>query len=56
MGLNKNRLHAYVEAVFRKRHSIGVIRTGFEPVTDRLEICCSIQLSYRTFHCADAKV
>ena len=25
-----------------------VIRTGLEPVTGRLEICCSIQLSYRT--------
>ena len=25
-----------------------VILTGFEPVTHRLEICCSIQLSYRT--------
>ncbi len=25
---------------------MAVIPTGFEPVTDRLEICCSIQLSY----------
>ncbi len=25
-----------------------VIPTGFEPVTHRLEICCSIQLSYET--------
>lgn len=25
-----------------------VIRTGFEPTTDSLEGCCSIQLSYRT--------
>ena len=25
-----------------------VIRKGFEPPTHRLEICCSIQLSYRT--------
>ena len=25
-----------------------VIPTGFEPVADRLEICCSIQLSYGT--------
>jgi hypothetical protein len=26
-----------------------VIPSGFEPETDRLEICCSIQLSYGTF-------
>ena len=26
----------------------NVIRKGFEPLTHRLEICCSIQLSYRT--------
>lgn len=25
-----------------------VIPAGFEPATDRLEICCSIQLSYGT--------
>ena len=25
-----------------------VIPAGFEPTTDRLEICCSIQLSYGT--------
>ena len=25
-----------------------VIPSGFEPETDRLEICCSIQLSYGT--------
>ncbi len=25
-----------------------MIRKGFEPLTHRLEICCSIQLSYRT--------
>ncbi len=25
-----------------------VIRAGFEPTTDSLEGCCSIQLSYRT--------
>lgn len=25
-----------------------VIPTGLEPVADRLEICCSIQLSYGT--------
>lgn len=29
----------------------GVIPTGFEPVADRLEICCSIQLSYGTIGC-----
>jgi hypothetical protein len=29
-------------------HAIVVIRTGFEPVTNSLEGCCSIQLSYRT--------
>lgn len=28
---------------------ISVIPSGFEPETDRLEICCSIQLSYGTF-------
>ena len=28
--------------------SICVIPIGFEPMTYRLEICCSIQLSYRT--------
>ena len=27
---------------------IQVISSGFEPETDRLEICCSIQLSYET--------
>ena len=26
-----------------------MIPSGFEPETDRLEICCSIQLSYGTF-------
>jgi hypothetical protein len=30
------------------RLSQGVIPSGFEPETYRLEICCSIQLSYRT--------
>ena len=29
--------------------SSNVIRDGFEPSTDSLEGCCSIQLSYRTF-------
>ena len=29
--------------------SSNVIREGFEPSTDSLEGCCSIQLSYRTF-------
>ena len=29
--------------------SLSVIPSGFEPETDRLEICCSIQLSYGTF-------
>ncbi len=38
-----------------------MIREGFEPATHRLEICCSIQLSYRTnphldFSIADAKI
>ncbi len=28
--------------------SIFVVPTGFEPMTHRLEICCSIQLSYGT--------
>lgn len=35
-----------------------VIRTGFEPTTDSLEGCCSIQLSYRTIfkmRCKDRK-
>ena len=32
-----------------------VIPSGFEPETDRLEICCSIQLSYGTkIRCKDA--
>jgi hypothetical protein len=29
---------------------VVVIRIGFEPMTYRLEICCSIQLSYRTIY------
>ncbi len=29
-----------------------MIPTGFEPVADRLEICCSIQLSYGTLSIA----
>lgn len=29
--------------------SCQVIPAGFEPATHRLEICCSIQLSYGTF-------
>ena len=33
---------------YHLRGQKGVIPTGFEPVTDRLEICCSIQLSYGT--------
>lgn len=28
-----------------------MIRAGLKPATHRLEVCCSIQLSYRTFHC-----
>ena len=31
-----------------KRYFKHVISSGFEPETDRLEICCSIQLSYET--------
>ena len=33
---------------FNGEKGLVVIRAGFEPTTDRLEICCSIQLSYRT--------
>ncbi len=36
-----------------------VIPSGFEPETYRLEICCSIQLSYRTcniLQCKDVKI
>ena len=29
---------------------IRVIPKGFEPLTHRLEICCSIQLSYETIN------
>ena len=32
---------------FKKIASFFVPRVGFEPTTHRLEICCSIQLSYR---------
>ena len=31
----------------KKLHLFFVPRVGFEPTTHRLEICCSIQLSYR---------
>ncbi len=31
-------------------HVSLVIPSGFEPETDRLEICCSIQLSYETIY------
>ena len=32
-----------------------VIPIGFEPMTYRLEICCSIQLSYGTKYICDGK-
>jgi hypothetical protein len=32
-----------------------VIPLGFEPKTYRLEICCSIQLSYGTKYVCDSK-
>ena len=31
-----------------KNESLSVVPAGVEPTTDRLEICCSIQLSYGT--------
>ena len=38
----------YYFFIFQKKlHLFFVPRVGFEPTTHRLEICCSIQLSYR---------
>lgn len=59
--------HLAVEQRFKKKSPFQlrnelaklVIPSGFEPETDRLEICCSIQLSYGTIaqcfgRCKDA--
>ena len=45
-----------MKSMARTGPSLFVIPTGFEPVADRLEICCSIQLSYGTPSFFGAKV